>query len=212
MTDSREIEAKFEIDDPTPLFGITTAPPLVAVARRQSEQVDTYFDTATARLREAGSTLRLRESGGVWTMTFKGRRALTTEQTRHIASRVEVNERVDADFATTMIAGHRPPGEPAPLKMAEDLTGADSLSPVARIHNTRTAIDLVDDAKRRYELAVDRCRGIRLADGRVVEFGEVELEASAADHDALLRAAAALRAAVPALRPSGQTKLARVLG
>ena len=70
---------------------------------------------------------------------------------------------------------------------------------------------LLDEAGRAYELAVDDCRGERLSDGRVLTFSEVELEARTADHDDLLRAVDALRTAVPSLRPSGQSKLARVL-
>ncbi|HMM41351.1 MAG TPA: CYTH domain-containing protein [Thermomicrobiales bacterium] len=212
MTEPREIEAKFEIDDPTPLLRLQQAPPLAVVGNRQIEQADTYLDTTNASLHNGGSTLRLRESDGRWTLTFKGERAPAVAGRRHVASRVEINERVDAGVAATILAGRRPAGRLAPLVMADEFSGGERLAPVARIHNDRTVIDLVDEAGLQYELAVDRCRGERLADGRAIEFSEVELEARTPDHDALLRAADALRAAVPGLRPSGQTKLARVLG
>lgn len=212
MTEPREIEAKFEIDDPTPLLRLRQAPPLTVTGNRQVEQSDTYFDTADAALHNAEATLRLRESDGRWTLTFKGDRAPAVASRRHVASRVEINERVDAGVAATVLAGRRPAGRLAPLVMADELSGGERLAPVARIHNDRSVIDLTDEAGLHYELAVDRCRGERLADGRVVEFSEVELEAKTPDHDALLRAADALGEAVPGLRPSGQTKLARVLG
>lgn len=212
MTEPREIEAKYQIDDPAPLLELEQAPPLRVTDRRQIDQHDTYLDTTGGALRAAGSTLRLRDSNGVWTLTFKGARAPMASRQRHVASRVEVNERVDAGVAATILAGQRSAGRLAPLVLAAELTSNAPLVPIARIHTERVAIDLADQAGGQYELAVDRCRGERLADGRVVEFSEIELEAREPDHDALVRAADALRAAVPGLRPSGETKLARVLG
>jgi len=212
MTEPREIEAKFEIDDPAPLLGLHRAPPLSVVERRRIEQSDTYFDTERGALRASGSSLRLRESDGHWTLTFKGARAAMSPADRHVASRVEINERVDAGVAATILSGRRDAGRLAPLQLATALAGDAALAPVARIHNDRMAIELEDDAGQRYELAVDRCRGERLADGRVIAFSEVELETREPDHEALVRAADALRVAAPGLRPSGQTKLARVLG
>ena len=212
MTKPREIEAKFEIDDPTPLLTLRHAPPLEVTGKRQIEHVDTYLDTTSSALRAGGATLRLRESGGNWTLTFKGDRAQTPEGQQHVASRIEINERVDANTAAAILAGGRSSVRLPPLALAATLTGSAPVVPVARIQNNRIAIDLVDDSGQQYELAVDRCRGERLSDGRVIEFSEVELEARSPDHTALLRAADGLLAAVPGLRPSGQTKLARVLG
>ena len=72
MTEPREIEAKFEIDDPTPLRELKKAPPLTVVSAEEIIQVDTYLDTPDGALHQAGSTLRLRESSGRWTLTYKG--------------------------------------------------------------------------------------------------------------------------------------------
>lgn len=212
MTEPREIEAKFEIADPTPLLELAQAPPLDVDGRTEIEQVDTYLDTADAALKSSGSTLRLRETNGVWTLTFKGARAAMAQGQRHVASRVEVNERVDVGVARTILSGRRSAGRLAPLVLAAEITRGGPLVQVARIQTQRTAIDLIDPEGRRFELAIDRCRGERLADGRVIEFSEVELEARDPDPAALVKAARALRAAVPGLQPSGQTKLARVLG
>ena len=211
MTEPREIEAKFEIDDPTPLRELKKAPPLTVVSAEEIIQVDTYLDTPDGALHQAGSTLRLRESSGRWTLTYKGKRAPSTIGHAHIASRVEVSEPVTAQVAASILAGQRTETRLPPMTLAGTATGDASLVPVARIENHRTAIGLLDEAGRAYELAVDDCRGERLSDGRVVAFSEVELEARTADHDDLLRAVDALRAAIPTLRPSGQSKLARVL-
>lgn len=212
MTEPREIEAKFEIDDPALLIDIRDVPSLQIVGRRHILQADIYLDTHERALQTGGATLRLRDVDGEWTMTFKGRRAAAVAGQQHVASRVEINERVDAGVASTILGGKRSAGRLPPLVLAAELAGEQRLMPIARIRTERTALDLVDAAGLAYELAVDKCHGERLVDGRSIVFNEVELEAKTPDQDALLRASDALRAAVPGLRPSGKTKLARVLG
>lgn len=211
MNEPREVEAKFETDDVAPLLDAIAFPPLRIARKRTLHQHDTYLDTKDDRLKAASSTLRIRASAGLTTMTFKGPRELMTDDMAHVASRPEINERIAASDAAELLAGKRPDSMPAPLSAAQRNIGDATLRPVATIENHRVAIDLVDADGNTFELAVDRCIGTRISDGRQIVFGEIELEAKSAPHAAFVAAVEALIRAVPSLRPSHQTKLGRVL-
>lgn len=212
MIEPREVEAKFEIDDVSSLLDATSFPPLRIARTRTIHQHDTYLDSADARLETASSTLRVRASNDAATLTFKGPREAMSADLAHVASRPEINAQISANDAEALLAGGRLSKLPEPLTAARSIVGDAPLQPVATIENVRTAIDLVDPDGNSFELAIDRCTGTRLNDGREITFGEIELEAKSASHSALVAAVDALRHAAPDLRPSHQTKLGRVLG
>jgi inorganic triphosphatase YgiF len=217
MTDApTEIEAKFEIDDADRerLAALDGIDRFRVVDRRTQAQDDLYFDTSDGGLASAGSTLRVRRSPKGAFMTFKGKRASSgSDAELHIASRLEDEISLSMEYDRRVLPDAALPENVAlsPLKRARTIVGAGDLLPTARLQNTRTVIDLADDAGTRMELSLDRCIATRLSDGRVVEFGEVELEAKDADRAALLGLATALQRAIPSLRPSHQTKLERAL-
>ncbi len=70
MSASREVELKFEIlsSDVPALKGHAL---LGTLSCEQKHQTSIYFDTLDGRLREAGISLRVRESGGRYVQTMK---------------------------------------------------------------------------------------------------------------------------------------------
>lgn len=212
MTEPREVEAKFEIDDVSPLLDAMSFPPLRIARTLTLHQRDTYLDTADARLKAAASTLRVRASDGTTTLTFKGPREAMSADLAHVAARPEINALISANEARTLLTEGRLATEPDPLVAASPVVGSATLQPVATIENIRTAIDLIDSEGNTFELAIDRCVGIRLRDRREISFGEIELEAKTASYEAFVAAVDALHRAAPELRPSHHTKLGRVLG
>lgn len=216
MTEPREIEAKFEVDQQGRelLLTVTAVGRFNVLDRRTAVQDDIYYDTDDALLASAGSTLRVRRTErGVW-MTFKGRReAGGPDDEAHIASRLEDEVSLDAAEAAISTIDSPLPylDNLSPLKRARDITGSHDLRPIARLQNCRATLLLSDD-NATLELAVDDCVGTRLLDGREIRFEEVELESKSADRAALIEASDVLRALVPSLRPSHLTKLGRTLG
>lgn len=216
MTEPMEIEAKFELDPAhrNRLLAATTIGRFTASDRKEIVQDDVYYDTDDARLAAAGATLRIRRSASGAKMTFKGpRQAATSATDAHIASRLE--DEVVLDAAQVSAVPHDGPlpelPDVSPFERARSLVGSAVLVPVANLHNQRVTVMLSAGATT-LELAVDRCVGTRLRDGRTVSFDEVELESTAADHAAVMEASNALQQAVPGLRPSRATKLGRTLG
>jgi inorganic triphosphatase YgiF len=215
MIDPREIEAKFEIDrdGSAALKRVDTIGRFTVASRSVVRQDDLYFDTPDSRLAAAGATLRVRRGPTGAVMTFKGNREWASDPGEaHIASRLE--DEVDVPVAFADQVSERDPlpdGELSPLTRARELAGAGPYVPTARIDNMRTIVDLVDAPGTRLELAIDHCRGTRLADGRVVEFDEVELEAKGASREIVVEVASAIGGVAPSLRASGITKLERTL-
>jgi len=215
MSDALEIEAKFDLDasDRELLLAMTTVGPFRVSDRSDVVQDDVYYDTDAALLKAAGATLRVRRTAKGARMTFKGRRQeSTSEDDGHIAARPE-DEVALSDAQVESIAEGEPLPDLAdlsPLERARAIAGNDALLPVAHLHNSRVTLVLTSDAST-MELALDDCTGTRLADGRTVRFHEVELEAKSGDRIAVIAASDALRALVPSLTPSRETKLGRTL-
>jgi inorganic triphosphatase YgiF len=213
----REIEAKFQVDEPgrLALLALNQLGSYVTRSRKQRVQDDTYFDTADAALAHAGATLRVRNMADGALMTYKGRREQhTADGEAHLANRSEDEAPLGAGQARRITLKDALPSDIviSPVLRARVTIGDAELFPVARLHTERAVIDLEDDAGNHLELAIDRCAGVRLRDGRRVEFDEIELEAKGSSRAALVEAQRVLRARVPSLRPSHITKLERVLG
>jgi inorganic triphosphatase YgiF len=215
MTDDapQEIEAKFEVDaaERDALLRAERFDDWRVVSRNERAQHDLYFDTAERALRAAGATLRVRTLPDSALVTFKGARQPGAEA--HVATRLEDEAPAPAEWAERVAADHPlPDGAPlGPLTRARAIAGAAPLLPVARLRNERATVRLTSGVGE-VELALDRCHGERLADGRQVAFDEAELEVKQGGAEALRAAQTALRAAAPGLQPSTLTKLERVLG
>lgn len=212
----REVEAKFELDAAAreALLRLDEVAGFRVVARRRKPQDDMYFDTAGADLARAGATLRVRRAEGGALMTFKGDRLPALDDAEaHVASRIEDEVPLAADLAELVTPNRALPEgvDISPMRRARRIVPHGALEPVARIQNERVVVDLVDADGARVEMAIDRARGTRLRDGRVVEFDEVELETKGAGRAALTRLMRALQERVPGMRPSAQTKLGRTL-
>jgi inorganic triphosphatase YgiF len=217
MSDPREIEAKFDVDEPgrERLLTVDSVGRFSVLERRNAAQDDIYFDTDDAQLALSGSTLRVRRTEKGSRMTFKGRReSVALADEAHIATRLEDEVPLDlAQAASVRIDAPLPELDGiSPLARARDIIGRNELRPVARLRNSRTTLLLGADDGATLELAVDDCVGTRLSDGRETRFKEVELETKTADRAALLEASDALRTIAPSLRPSHQAKLGRTLG
>lgn len=216
MSEPREIEAKFDVDQQgrDRLLTATAVGRFSIQDRRTAVQDDIYFDTDDASLAAAGSTLRIRRTSTGSRMTFKGRReAGAPDDEAHIASRLE--DEVPLENGQTSAVRIDAPllkmEGVSPFDRARAIIGNRALHPVARLQNTRTTL-LLSNGGTLLELAIDDCVGTRLSDGREIRFDEVELETKSADRAALLEASSALRALAPSLRPSRLTKLGRTLG
>jgi inorganic triphosphatase YgiF len=216
MTDMREIEAKFDADlvEMSAFDDLESLGSFRVVSRRDVRQDDVYFDSADERLATSHASLRVRvtPSGGV--MTFKGARQFSTSANEtHIASRLEDEialpageiERILADPAEIRVV------RPSPGIRAFEVAGTWDLQPTARLENDRTVILLEDVDGHVIEMAVDRCVGTRLADGRKTRFAEVELEAKNATRAQMIEASKILLQGVPGLVPNHRTKLERTL-
>lgn len=214
--ESLELEAKFAVADADRqrLASMEAVGGFVVVGRRMLDQDDLYFDTVNADLAALGSTLRVRRNQKGAFMTFKGKRAeAASKDEAHLASRQEDEVPLDEDFVKR-VSPESPLPEDAmisPLIRARELINDEPLMPAARLRNARLVIDLANDDGQSVELSLDRCVATRLSDGRVVEFGEVELEAKSVDREMLLRLADDLREYAPSLTPSRITKLERAL-
>jgi inorganic triphosphatase YgiF len=218
MTDAPlEIEAKFSVDDADRqhLAEMDVVGEYAVTGRASLDQRDLYFDTTDAHLAQSGATLRVRwNEKGVF-MTFKGRRAAQSgPDDLHVAARLEDEVRLPEEFGQRVsVDAELPDAEGlSPLARAREVVGQQSLVPVADIRNVRQSIDLDHPGGERFELSLDRCVATRLSDGRIVSFGEVELEAKTAERQRLIELSEALRAVAPSLTPSHTTKLERVLG
>ena len=217
IDDPREIEAKFTVDDDGRrlLSSINTVGEFQVVSRVTAKQVDLYFDSDDRALAAVGATLRVRRLPDRAMLTFKGKRNVAErDDEAHIANRSEDEVAVTMQYAEIASEAPALPEHSglSPLDRASTIAGGQALVPVAQLENLRTTIVLRDDTGREAELAIDECRGTRIADGRTVEFGEVELEGKGIDASTLRQLAEGLQHQVPGLTPSVVTKLERVLG
>lgn len=130
----------------------------------------TYFDTRRHDLAGRGITLRRRQGGGDagWHLKVPAGPDERTEYWLPLAAGGE--EAVPGDL-TALVARY---------------VGRRSLLPVAVVRTARSVLDLAGPAGEPVaEVADDRVVGVRVADGALVAFREVEVEARTADPGAL---------------------------
>lgn len=213
---TQEVEAKFSVDPSgrAALLAMTAAGPFRVVSTTWRQQDDVYVDTPERGLARAGATLRVRRLPDGALMTFKGAREPTSSGHEHVASRLEDEQALPEAWAARVALDRPLPDslDISPLRRARRVAGAGVFEPVAWLRNERAIVLLRDERGWKLELALDHCRGTRLADGREIIFDEVELEAKQGGEAAVHMAHQALLSAAPGLRPSRLTKLERVLG
>lgn len=208
----REIEAKFEAHSHAAVEAVAALTELAGFRLRDSatvHQIDCYYDTTDAGLRAGGASLRVRQKGERLLMTFKADR----QQVGDAVSRLEDEVELPAAFAAAWTPhGRLATDDPAgPLQRALAISGSADLLPTAIIDTLRRT-QLFTGEGAEIEVAVDRSRATRGSDGRVVEFGELEIELRAGTAQQLAEFCIALQETVPGLTPSQQTKLSRALG
>lgn len=217
MTEPREVEAKFDIGDDgiAVLSEVDSIGRFRVVSRNRVSQHDRYFDNAHGDLARERASFRVRRKSSGAEVTFKGsREPFLSEDESHIASRVEDEVTIDEDVADRMWNGDWNADDErlSPVRRAVALCRQARLSPTAELQNERMVVRLESNTGEELEMAVDTCNGIRLTDGRRVEFNELELEVKRADRNALIEATHALQLTLPEVVPSQRTKLERVLG
>jgi inorganic triphosphatase YgiF len=212
MPDPHELEGKFacgpeELERAVRLEEIGD---FQLIASKERTQTDIYYDTPTLALREVSSSLRLRQSGGSFKATFKGPRQTVDapDSDAQLFKRVEVEVAVDPPPSDQSPFTERV--DLNPVLRAREIAGGTDLRPLALLTTRRTQ-RYRRDGGGEVELALDRVEACDLRNGRETAMCEIEIELIDGDEATLVSAAAALRATLPTLRPSSESKLARAL-
>lgn len=204
---SVEVEAKYDVDDDTPLPDWSALPGVVRIGEPEPRDLDArYLDTDTTELARAGIAVRRRLGG--------------PDEGWHVKGPAEGGGRTERQWPLGEVSD--PDADPVVPQAVQDAVAsvaAPPFTPLARVRNNRTAYALLDAAGSEIAEFVDdrvRARDERRGAESVWREWEVEL-GPAAPADAAGRAAffAAVDAAVFAaggrLAASG-SKLARTLG
>lgn len=212
----REIEAKFAgatLADAEAVLSLDDIAGFHVIQQAQRQQTDYYYDTVNSALRGAGASLRVRKLADRLLMTYKGdRQEVSNDAGLQAVSRLEDEVEAGPEFTAAWSPDEPLPtlAPPAPLVRARAISADADLTLTAIIATERRTRVFSEHAVE-IELAVDRTRATRGSDGRVVEFGEVEVELRSGETEHLHRFCAALLQAVPGLRESSITKLGRAL-
>lgn len=206
-----EVEAKYDVDDDTPLPDWSAVPGVVAVGDPEPRDLDArYLDTPTADLARAGVAMRRRTGGpdAGWHVKGPAEGAGRTETQWPLDAEVDPDADPDAD-----------PVVPPAVQDAVAAIARPPFVALARLRNHRTAYSLRDAEGREVAEFVDdrvRARDERRGVESSWREWEVELGAAAPTDDAGREAFfAAVDAAVFAAggRPAASgSKLARTLG
>lgn len=204
---SVEVEAKYDVDDDTPLPDWSALPGVVRIGEPEPRDLDArYLDTETTELARAGIAVRRRRGG--------------PDEGWHVKGPAEGGGRTERQWPLGEVSD--PDADPVVPQAVQDAVAsvaAPPFTPLARVRNNRTAYALLDAAGSEIAEFVDdrvRARDERRGAESVWREWEVEL-GPAAPADAVGRAAffAAVDAAVFAaggrVAASG-SKLARTLG
>jgi inorganic triphosphatase YgiF len=215
MLDSMELEGKFACtsDDLERAAHLEQIGNFRLVKRGARVQTDVYFDTTTLALRAASSSLRLRDVGGKTKATFKGPREAVTsaDDETHLVQRLEVEVPVTPPLTDHREFVERLDVEPVVLARALVTNGQD-LQPIARLVTHRRTFHFKSGNGEEVELSLDSVDALDLRHDRASRLIEIEIELIAGTGATLVAAAAALHDAIPTLKPSGESKLARALG
>ncbi|GAB4111256.1 MAG: hypothetical protein Fur005_02390 [Roseiflexaceae bacterium] len=201
MTAPNEIEAKYQIADPsvfTTIMGLSALGDYQLLLAQTVDQLNTYFDTASRKLRQARHGFRIRQAKGRLVATLKGPAQLDGA----------IHRRSEYEIATPSLdPADLPAGELHDL--LQELAAAEPLLPLLQITTQRQVILIVRDQQPRLELALDQSQ--IHAGTRSESFCELELELlPAGDLADLAAVVAALQTLFP-LVPEPQSKLERGL-
>ena len=200
MAEHLEIEQKFDVDTGFERPSFAGLPGVSAAAPVLHHLSATYFDTADGRLAASKITLRRRTGGPDegWHLKLPA----------GSGARREVQEPLGPGDPNT---GDLEVPEALTARVAE-VTGGQSLAPIARLNTERTVVTLTGpDGRVVAEVADDLVTASRLpAAGDPLRWREVEVEVPTEDPELQRRAAEVLFTA--GARPAGHgSKLARVL-
>jgi len=215
MPDPQELEGKFACrpEDLERVLTLDRIGDFRLTRRDERTQTDIYYDTAALDLRGQSCSLRMRSVGDKCKATFKGPRGSvdTAEGASHLIKRTEIEVAVDP-----------PPGDDTafvdrldlePVSRARGLLDAGHrLDPIARLVTYRRMLQYQRGAHEIVELSLDNVQALDLRNNRRTRIVEVEIELIDGADETLVSAAGSLRRAVPSLRPSADSKLARTLG
>jgi inorganic triphosphatase YgiF len=201
MTAPDEIEAKYQISDPTvftTIMGLSALGDYHLQPAQTVDQLNTYFDTASRKLRQARHGFRIRQAKERLVATLKGPVQLDGA----------IHRRDEYEVATPSL-------DPADLPAGDlrdllwQLTAAEPLLPLLQIRTQRQVILIARDQQPRLELALDQSQ--IHAGARSESFCELELELLPAGDLADLAAVVAAFQALFPLVPESQSKLERGL-
>lgn len=204
---SVEVEAKFDVDDTTPLPDWTALPGVARIGDPEPRDLDArYVDTEGADLARAGVAVRRRRGG--------------PDEGWHVKGPAHGGGRTERQWPLGDIADHdSDPEVPPAVQDAVASLASPPFLPLARVRNNRTAYALLDAAGDEVaEFVDDRVRARDERRGVESAWREWEVElgpAAPADDEGRASFFAAVEAAVFAAggRPAASgSKLARALG
>ncbi|CAN5599269.1 hypothetical protein BH23CHL2_BH23CHL2_15700 [soil metagenome] len=215
MPDPQELEGKFACrqEDLERVLELERIGEFRLVRRDERTQTDIYYDTATLELRSQSCSLRMRRVGDNLKATFKGPRQTvdTAEESSHLVKRTEIEVAVNPppDDETAFIDRL----DLEPVSRARGMLDAGrKLEPIARLVTHRRMLHYERNEGEAVELSLDSVRALDLRTNRQTNITEVEIELIDGNDETLVSAAGSLRRAIPTLRPSADSKLARALG
>lgn len=215
MSDPQELEGKFACrqEDLERVLELERIGEFRLVRRDKRTQTDIYYDTATLELRSQSCSLRMRSVGENLKATFKGPRHTvdTAEDSAHLIKRTEIEVAVNPppDDETAFIDRL----DLEPVSRARGMLDANrKLEPIARLVTHRRMLHYERNEGEAVELSLDSVRALDLRTNRQTSITEVEIELIDGSDETLVSAATSLRQAIPTLRPSADSKLARTLG
>lgn len=215
MPDPQELEGKFSCrqEDLEHLLGLKHIGEFQLTERNERTQTDLYYDTDSLSLRDQSCSLRMRSVGENHKATFKGPRQAveSAEEETHLVSRLEIEVAVEPAPGDAAAFLERTDLEP--VSRARNMVGNSSqLNPIARLVTHRKMLNYKREAGEVVELSLDDVQAEDLRTNRRTHIVEVELEVIEGTAATLVSAADSLRLAIPNLRPSIDSKLARTLG
>ncbi len=215
MPDPQELEGKFSCrqEDLEIVLALKQIGAFQLTGRDERTQTDLYYDTDSFSLRDQSCSLRMRSVGDKHKATFKGpRQAIESAQdASHLVARLEIEVAVEPPPQSEAAFIERLDLEP--VRRAREMVGIDQqLTPIARLVTHRRMLHYERGAGESVELSLDDVQAVDLRNDHQTHILEIELELKEGTAETLVSAAGSLREAVPALRPSVESKLARTLG
>ena len=187
ISGSREVEAKFVVQDPS-VFGsiarLKSIGPFRLVRKGRERQQNVYLDTPDLRLRRARVALRLRTIGRRVALSFKQERRYS----RGISDRVEISRILDRRALDRLRTGAL---DTEPVRRAKAIVGERPLRPVLTLKTDRQML-LFSAGREQMELDLDRVK-VKRGNRTMAAHFEVELENRSASRKAFSQALRMLR-------------------